>query len=49
MEAYVSLATNNDYSHGALALAGSLRVSNTNRKLCLLISEKVTADMRWII
>lgn len=45
-EAYVSLVTNNQYAHGAIALGRSLRDTRTERKLCLMITEQVSEDMR---
>lgn len=45
-EAYVSLATNNQYVYGAVALGRSLRNTGTQRRLALMITEQVTEDMR---
>lgn len=45
-EAYVSLVTNNQYCHGAIALGQSLRNTGTNRKLVVMITQQVYEDMR---
>jgi len=45
-EAFVSLTTNDAYSSGAYVLAKSLRATNTTRKLVLLITEGVSAEVR---
>ena len=45
-EAYVSLATNDSYATGAIALGRSLRDSGTTRRLALLITNNVSSDMR---
>lgn len=46
-EAYVSLATNNQYAYGAITLGRSLRDSGTQRRLALMITEQVTEEMRF--
>ena len=45
-EAYVSLATNNQYCHGAIALGQSLRNTGTSRRLVVMITRQVSEDMR---
>lgn len=45
-EAFVTLATNDTYSMGAMVLAHSLKSVGTSRKLVILISPGVSADMR---
>ncbi|XP_074657469.1 uncharacterized protein LOC141910653 isoform X2 [Tubulanus polymorphus] len=45
-EAFVTLATNDTYCIGALVLANSLRLTNTRRKLVVLISKEVTSPVR---
>jgi len=45
-EAFVSLATNNDYCHGAYVLGKSLRNSNTSKQLVLMVTKGVTDSQR---
>ena len=45
-ESYVSVATNDQYAHGAIALGRSLRDTNTTKKLTLMITEQVTEELR---
>lgn len=45
-EAFVTLATNDNYCLGALVLANSLRNVGTKRQLVILITPSVTKDMR---
>ena len=45
-EAFVSLATNDSYSIGALTLGKSLRDSGSTRRLALMVTSGVTGDMR---
>ena len=45
-DAYVSLATDDNYAIGALALGQSLRKTGTTRKLALIISDRLTLQMR---
>ena len=45
-EAFVSLATNDYYARGALALGHSIRKTHTTRKLSLLITSSVTPEIR---
>lgn len=42
-QSYVTLATNENYALGALTLGHSLRNSNTNRSLTVLITTEVPA------
>ena len=44
----MSLATNNDYAMGALALGRSLRDVNTSKTLVLLVSNGVSSHVRYI-
>ncbi|PAV69842.1 hypothetical protein WR25_26080 isoform A [Diploscapter pachys] len=45
-EAWVTLATNDDYARGALVLAHSLRRVNTTRKLHVMITNQVSVRLR---
>ena len=45
-EAYVSLVTNDSYGMGVICLGRSLRDVCTSRKLALLITNNVSAEMR---
>ncbi|CAJ0954063.1 unnamed protein product, partial [Mesorhabditis belari] len=45
-EAFVTLATNDDYSLGALVLGYSLREATTSKKLHCMITEQVTTPVR---
>ncbi|XP_071838927.1 glycogenin-1-like isoform X2 [Apostichopus japonicus] len=45
-EAFVTLATNDRYAYGALALGQSLRNSATTRQLAVLVTAQVTQAMR---
>lgn len=45
-EAFVTLATNDTYSLGALVWAHSLREVNTTKKLVIMITNEVTQSMR---
>lgn len=47
-EAFVSLATNDDYAKGALALGRSLRDANTSKTLVLLVSNGVSSHVRYV-
>lgn len=47
-EAFVSLATNDDYAMGALALGRSLRDANTSKTLVLLVTNGVSPHARYI-
>ena len=44
----MSLATNDDYAMGALALGRSLRDANTSKTLVLLVSNGVSSHVRYI-
>ena len=46
-ESYVTLATNDNYVIGALTLAQSLRNSNTNRSLTVLITNGVSFALQY--
>jgi len=46
LEAFVSLVTNDSYGMGAIALGRSLRDVCTHRRLSLLITNNVSAEMR---
>jgi glycogenin glucosyltransferase len=45
-EAYVTLATTDNYAIGALTLAQSLKASNTNRALCIMITKDLSESIR---
>lgn len=47
-EAYVSLATNDYYARGALTLGHSLRLTNTTKRLVLLVTNAISSEMRYI-
>ncbi len=46
-EAFVSLTTNDDYACGAIVLGLSLKRTQTQRKLVLLVTEGVSGDKRF--
>lgn len=46
-EAFVSLATTDDYARGANVLGKSLKRSGTTRKRVLMISKNVNSHMRF--
>jgi hypothetical protein len=46
-EAFVTLATTDNYAIGALTLAQSLKSVNTNRQLCIMISKNLSESMRF--
>lgn len=46
--AWVTLATNDSYSLGALVLAHSLKTVKTKHKLAILITPGVTDSMKYI-
>jgi len=48
-EAFVSLATNNDYCHGAYVLGKSLKNANTTKKCVLMVTHGVTDDQRNLL
>lgn len=45
-ESFVTLATNENYALGALTLGKSLRNSNTNRKLTVLITSDLSSALQ---
>lgn len=45
-EAYVTLATNDEYCCGALVLADSLRKVGTTKKLVCMVTSSVSDKMR---
>ncbi len=45
-EAYVTLATTDNYAVGALTLAQSLRAVNTNRTLAIMVTKDLSESMR---
>ena len=47
-EAFVTLATTDNYAIGALTLAQSLKSVNTNRTLCIMISKSISESMRFV-
>jgi hypothetical protein len=47
-EAFVTLATTDNYAIGALTLAQSLKSLNTNRKLCIMITNDICESMRFV-
>ena len=48
-QAFVTLATNDTYSLGALVWAHSLRDVKTSRKLVIMITRQVTQRMRSVL
>lgn len=44
-QAWVTLATNDSYSLGALVLAHSIRRSGTTRRLVIMVTDGVTMPM----
>ena len=46
-EAFVTLATNDDYALGALTLAMSLKQTDTTKKLAIMITDSVTTSMKY--
>lgn len=47
-QAFVTLATNDNYAIGALTLAESLKLVQTNRQLCIMITNDISDNMRYI-
>ncbi len=43
----MTLATNNYYAHGVIALGESLRQAGTQRELVAMLTEGVSEDMRY--
>ena len=48
-EAWVTLATNDEYSLGALVLAHSLKRSKTRRKIVVMVTSAISADTRSVV
>ena len=48
-EAFVTLATTDNYAIGALTLAQSLKSLNTNRQLCIMITKDICESMRFFL
>ena len=48
-QAFVSLATNDQYGKGAYVLGKSLRNSNTTKQLVLLLTEGVSEAQRTLL
>ena len=48
-EAWITLATNDEYSIGALVLAHSLRECQTRKKTVIMVTSSVSNDMRYIL
>ena len=46
MEAWVTLATNDDYAVGALTLAASLRRVQTTRKVVIMITNQISQNIK---
>ena len=46
MEAWVTLATNDNYAVGALTMASSLKRVKTSRKLVILITNTISENMK---
>ena len=45
-EAFVTLATNNYYAHGVIALGESLRQTGTQKELVAMLTAGVSEDVR---
>ncbi|GMT04460.1 hypothetical protein PENTCL1PPCAC_26634, partial [Pristionchus entomophagus] len=48
-EAWVTLATNDEYAQGALVLAHSLRETRTNRKIHVMVTNQVSSGLRTLL
>ena len=46
MEAWVTLATNDDYAVGALTLAASLKRVQTSKKLAIMITKMISENVK---
>ena len=46
MEAWVTLATNDDYAVGALTLAASLKRVQTSKKLVIMITKMISENVK---
>jgi len=49
MEAWVTLATNDNYAVGALTLAQSLKRVETSKKVVIMITQEVTENMKKVV
>ena len=49
MEAWVTLATNDNYAVGALTLAQSLKRVKTTKLLCVMITSQVSEEMKKVL
>ena len=49
MEAWVTLATNDNYAVGALTLAQSLKRVETSKKVVIMITQEVTENMKKVL
>lgn len=49
MEAWVTLATNDNYAVGALTLAQSLKRVKTTKLLCVMITSEVSEEMKKVL
>ena len=49
MEAWVTLATNDNYAVGALTLAQSLKRVETTKKVVIMITQEVTENMKKVL
>ena len=47
-EAWVTLATNDEYSLGALVLAHSLKRCQTLRKIVVMVTSSISGHMRYV-
>ena len=47
-EAWVTLATNDEYSNGALVLAHSLKRCQTQRKIVVMVTSSISDHMRYV-
>ena len=48
-EAWVTLATNDEYSVGALVLAHSLKRCQTLRKIVVMVTSSISDHMRYVM
>ena len=47
-EAFVTFAATNNYAIGALTLASSLKSLNTNKQLCIIITNDICISIRFV-
>ena len=47
-EAFVSLATNNDYGNGAYVLGKSLKNTKTSKQMVLMVTKGVSVSTRYV-